>query len=93
MVNEFKLNFYFHLLKDKPLPSREKFRGSFKKKYGKFQYVEELIKMIERYQLKRYGTTLARDDYQERRTREEREKISIKVNHQLRYEMKRRNKR
>lgn len=93
MNSEFKLQFYFNLLKDKPLPSREKFRGSFKRKYGEFQYIEELILMIEKYQLKKYGTTLAMDDYEERRTREERERINKNVNYQLKSEMKRRNKR
>lgn len=60
-MNEFKLKFYFTLYKDRALPNRQKFRYNFKKHHGKFKYIEELIIMIERYQIKKYGTTLGCD--------------------------------
>ena len=31
-INEFKLEFYFNLYKDKPLKSRDEFRKNYKKK-------------------------------------------------------------
>ena len=73
---EFKLNMYFEEFKEMPLGSRDNFRKKFKKKYGNFQYLEELIVMIERYQFKKYGTTLERSDYTSIRTMEEAKKIS-----------------
>lgn len=60
-MNEFKLEYYFALYKDKPLPSRNEFRMSFRKKNGKFIYIEELILMIEQYQVKKYGETIGRN--------------------------------
>ena len=34
---EFKLNVYFEMYKDLPLPNRKEFREKFRKKHGKFQ--------------------------------------------------------
>lgn len=73
-MNEFKLNFYFTLYKDKPLPNRLLFRERFKKHHGYFQYLEELIVMIERYQMKKYGHTLSFNNY---RTKEECKRLSV----------------
>ena len=42
-MEEFKLNFYFNLYKDKCLPNRDTFRKNFKKEHGSFKYLEELI--------------------------------------------------
>lgn len=89
-MSEFKLQFYFNLYRDKSLPNREEFRKNFKKNYGEFQYIEELIKMIEEYQIKKYGETLHNGKLIDHRTREERRKISKKVNQQIRDEFKRR---
>ena len=75
---EFKLNYYFEMYKELPLPNRETFRFNFKKKHGNFQYLEELIKMIEDYQFKKYGETL-NNHYKSRNT-EEAKKISYKIN-------------
>lgn len=61
-MSDFKLNMYFEMYKDKPLPNRDEFRKNFKNKHGKFQYLEELIKMIEKHQFKKYGMTLPKDD-------------------------------
>jgi hypothetical protein len=89
-MNEFKLQFYFNLYKNKALPNRDEFRKNFKKNYGEFQYTEELIKMIEKYQMRKYGETLHDGKSIEHRTSEERSKINKKVNQQMRYEFKRR---
>lgn len=58
---DFKLKLLFNMYKDKSLPNREKFRAKIKKKHPNFPYVEELILMIEKYQLKKYGQTLPRN--------------------------------
>ena len=58
MNEDFKLKFYFNIYKDKPLSSRAEFRIRFKKLHGEFKRLEELIKNIENYQIKKYGTTL-----------------------------------
>ena len=75
---EFKLNMYFETYKDLPLPNRDMFRKNFKKKHGKFQYLEELIKMIEDYQFKKYGETLS--NYIRERSKEEAKKLHYKAN-------------
>ena len=74
----FKLKMYFEKYKDLPLPSREKFRYNFKKKHGEFQYLEELMLMIEKYQLKKYGETLS--NCVTLRTKEECRKINRRAN-------------
>ena len=61
-MSDFKLNYYYEMYKDKPLPNRDEFRKKFKKKYGNFQYLEKLIEMIEKHQFKKYGMTLPKDD-------------------------------
>ena len=58
MKEDFKLKFYFNIYKDKPLSSRAEFRIRIKKLHGEFKRLEELIKNIENYQIKKYGTTL-----------------------------------
>lgn len=55
---EFKLNLYFNMYKDCPIGSRDNFRVLFRKKHGKFQYLPELIVMIERYQVEKFGMTI-----------------------------------
>ena len=69
---EFKLNMYFEMYKDKPLPNRDEFRKNFKKKHGKFQLLEELIYMIEKHQIGTYGETLPRYDVVEIKTKKQR---------------------
>lgn len=62
MVSEdFKLNLYFNMYKDYPIGSRDDFRFMFRKKHGKFHYLPELIIMIERYQVEKYGVTIWRE--------------------------------
>ena len=53
MNEDFKLKFYFNIYKDKPLSSRAEFRIRFKKLHGEFKMLEELIKNIENYQIKK----------------------------------------
>lgn len=77
-MNEFKLEFYFNLYKDKPLKSRDEFRKKFKKAHGNFLYLPELIVKIENYQIKKYGETL--DNFVYIPNRNERRKNNYKVN-------------
>lgn len=84
---DFKLNYYFEMYKDKSLPNREEFRKNFKKKYGKFKYLEELIIMIEKYQFKTYGETLPRNDVVVVRNKEERKKERRKSYDRLKYRL------
>ena len=58
MSMEFKLNLFFNMYKDSPIGSRDKFRARFIKKHGRFQYLPELIIMIEEYQRKKFGMTI-----------------------------------
>lgn len=83
-VNEFKLNYYFNIYKNLPLPNRDEFRKNFKKKHGKFQYLEELIVKIEQYQFKKYGMTLPKGDILWMKNKEERERESRKSYTRLR---------
>ena len=57
-MEEFKLNFYFNLYKDKAMVTRNLFRVEFIKRHGEFKYLEELIRKIEDYQINKYGATL-----------------------------------
>lgn len=77
-MNEFKLQFYFNLYKEKPFNSRDEFRLNFRKKHGRFQYIEELILMIEKYQMKKYGETIT--NHFSLRTNQE----AIKINNRAR---------
>ena len=56
--NDFKLQFYFNLYKKTEISSRNNFRRMFTKKHGRFQCLDELIFMIEQYQLETFGETL-----------------------------------
>ena len=77
---EFKLNYYFEKYKDVSIVSRDNFRQRFRKENGKFQYLEELIIMIERYQIKKYGAGLDRGDFIYSRNKEDRDKANRKYN-------------
>ena len=57
-MNEFKLNFYFSKYKDFPLPNSDYFKKNFLKNEGNFIYLNELVIMIIKYQVKKYGQTL-----------------------------------
>ena len=56
--NEFKLQFYFNLYKDKSMINSSMFRAKFKKLHGDFKYLDKLVVEIENYQIKKYGCTL-----------------------------------
>lgn len=58
MSEEFKLNIYFNMYKDYPIASRDFFREMFVKKHGGYNYLPELIHMIEKYQFEKYGTNI-----------------------------------
>lgn len=57
-MEDFKLQFYFNLYKDKAMVTRSLFRTEFIKRHGEFKYLEELIRKIEEYQINKYGATL-----------------------------------
>lgn len=81
---EFKLNYYFEKYKDVSIVRRNDFRQRFKKENGEFKYLEELIIMIERYQIKKYGTSLDRGDFYIARDKKERDKANCKYHNWLR---------
>lgn len=80
---DFKLNYYFQKYKDASIVSRNNFRQRFKKENGKFNYLEELIVMIEKYQMKKYGTGIDRSDYIPSRSKAERDKANNKYHNWL----------
>lgn len=52
---EFKLQYYFEIYKDAAIISTSKFKEEFIKKHGKFELLNELVIMIQRYQRNKYG--------------------------------------
>ena len=48
-MNDFKLQFYFEMLKDKPFKNTKVFKSEFIKQYGNFEYLNELVVMITNY--------------------------------------------
>lgn len=56
---EFKLNTYFEMYKDSVVISAAKFKEMFIKKHGKFELLNELVIMIQRYQYANYGDLVA----------------------------------
>lgn len=55
---EFKLKYYFNLYKDTVLISATKFKDIFIRKHGKFELLNELVIMIQKYQYDKYGNLL-----------------------------------
>lgn len=86
---EFKLNLLFEIYKDNPLGCREEFRGKIKRKYGKFEYIEELILMIENYQFKTYGMTLYRGDFVKGKSKEEMARLKVNARNRRRSRLRR----
>ena len=58
MSLEFKLNYYFEKYKDRSLISSMYFKSRFIKENGNFELLNELVIMINRYQVKKYGYNL-----------------------------------
>lgn len=52
-MEDFKLEFYFNLYKDKPISTRGEFRIKFKKKHGEYEDVDMLLTKIETYQIEK----------------------------------------
>ena len=73
---DFQLNYYFEKYKDTSIVCRNDFRQRFRKENGSFKYLEELIIMIERYQIKKYGTSIDRSNFIHSRNKEERNKVN-----------------
>ena len=55
---KFLLMLYFKMYKDFPSASTMEFRRYFKSKHGDFKYLDELIVMINKYQVEHYEQTL-----------------------------------
>ena len=55
---DFKLSLYFNMYKDSPIIRRSYFTKRFINKHGKFELLPELIFMIERYQVNKYGNLI-----------------------------------
>lgn len=55
---DFKLKLYFNMYKDSPIIRRSYFKSKFIKKHGKFEYLPELIYMIEKYQLQKFNSLI-----------------------------------
>ena len=85
---EFQINYYFNLYKDMPIKNTKEFKGKFEKKHGKFQYLNEVILKINKYQIKKYGNSLL--DLPEKKTREQ--YIRINLNARVREWRKKENK-
>lgn len=86
---DFKLQTYFSMYKDTPLENRGTFRLKFKKKHGEFKYVNELIVMIEKYQIDKYGELLGKSDYGILKTQDEVCKIINASKHRDKYKKRR----
>lgn len=60
-LDKFKQLLYFEKYKDYPISARDKFRNYFTTNHGRYKDINEVIKLIERYQVKKYGCTLQSD--------------------------------
>lgn len=85
---DFKLQFYFNKYKNLPLPNRNRFKLEFRKKHGNFEYLNELIIMIENYQLKKFGSTLNSNQINDVRSTEQYKKIAYRENARERRRLK-----
>ena len=83
---DFKLNYYFEMLKDKPFKNGKDFKSEFKKKYGDFKYLNELFIMVSNYQLEKYGGGLNSSYYNTKK--QDHIKISNASNHRKWYWLK-----
>ena len=70
-LDKFKQLIYFEKYKNYPISARDKFRNYFSSTHGRYKDLDELIRMIETYQINTYGCTLqcAMDHTNERRCR------------------------
>ena len=76
MRDKFKINYYFLMYKDRPVIGRERFKGTFKRKHGEFKYIDEVLHKIERYQIKKYGNLLDRDEFIFTKSKDELKRLS-----------------
>ena len=79
---DFKLNLYYEILKDKSFTNSEEFRRYFQRHYGNFQYINELIVKINKYQIKKYGQSMIY--YSDFNTKEDLKKMRLKYQRQER---------
>lgn len=57
-MEDFKLNYYFNLYKDTRSRNRKYFKYIFELNHGPYDKLDELMSMIEHYQIKKYGQML-----------------------------------
>lgn len=60
-LENFKQLIYYEKYKDYPISARDKFRAYFTTNHGIYKDINSLIRMIETYQIKKYGCTLQSD--------------------------------
>lgn len=54
---EFKLNLYFYLMRDNSFKNNQEIKFYFQRHYGYFELLNELVIMISRYQVNKWGQT------------------------------------
>lgn len=57
-LEEFLYKLYFEMYKDFPVTSTEEFRRFFRKKHGDYKYLNELVRDLQNYQIKKHGQTI-----------------------------------
>ena len=57
-LEEFLYRLYFEMYKDFPVTSTEEFRRFFKKRHGEYKYLNELVRDLQNYQIKKHGQTI-----------------------------------
>ena len=57
-LEEFLYRLYFEMYKDFPATSTEEFRRFFRKKHGDYKYINELVRDLQNYQIKKHGQTI-----------------------------------
>ena len=54
----FLYKLYFEMYKDFPVTSTEEFRRFFKRKHGEFILLNDLVRDLQNYQIKKHGQTI-----------------------------------
>ena len=57
-LEEFLYRLYFEMYKEFPVTSTEEFRRFFRKKHGEYKYLNELVRDLQNYQIKKHGQTI-----------------------------------
>lgn len=57
-LEKFLFKLYFEMYKDFPATSTEEFRRYFRKKHGDYKYLNELVRDLQNYQIKKHGQAI-----------------------------------